>query len=40
METLNSRNLVDLWESWDDCEKLHIGYNVCVGMPTLSIYGA
>jgi len=40
METLNFRNLVDLWESWDDLGKLHIGYGVCLYPSTLSIYGA
>ncbi len=40
METLNAKDLVDLWESWNDCQKLHIGYDVCVDTFTLSIYGA
>jgi hypothetical protein len=40
METLNSENLVDLWESWDDRGKLHVGYSVYVNMFILSIYGA
>jgi hypothetical protein len=40
METLNVEDLVDLWESWNDRGKLHIGYDVCVDMFTLSIYGA
>ncbi len=40
METFNSRNLVHLWESWDNCGTLHIGYSVCVNISTLSIYGA
>jgi hypothetical protein len=40
METLNFRVLVDLWESWDNRGKLHVGYNVCVDTSTLSIYGA
>jgi hypothetical protein len=40
METLNFGNLIDLWESWDDCGKLHVSYNVCVDTSTLSIYGA
>jgi hypothetical protein len=40
METLNSEDPVDLWESWDDHGKLHIDYDVCVDMFTLSIYGA
>jgi hypothetical protein len=40
METLNSEDLVDLWESWDDHGKLHIDYDVCVNMFTLFIYGA
>jgi hypothetical protein len=30
METLNSRDRVDLWESWDDHGKLHIGHNACL----------
>jgi hypothetical protein len=40
METLNARDLVDLWESWNDRGKLHINYGVCVDMSTISIYGA
>jgi hypothetical protein len=40
METLNSGNPVDLWESWDDHGKFNIDYDVCVDMFTLSIYGA
>jgi len=40
METLNFSNLVDLWESWDDHGKFHVGYNVCVDAFTLSICGA
>jgi len=39
METLNSRDLVDLWESRDDCGKLHINYSVCLDLFILSIYG-
>jgi len=30
METLNFGDRVDLWESWDDHGKLHIGYNACL----------
>ncbi len=40
MEILNPKNLVDLWESWNDYEKFHIGYGVYVNMYTTSIYGA
>jgi hypothetical protein len=40
METLNFGNLINLWESWDDCGKLHIGYGVCVDLFILSIYGS
>jgi hypothetical protein len=40
METLNFKDLVDLWESRDDHGKLHIGYNVWLNPFTLSIYGA
>jgi hypothetical protein len=40
METQNFRNLVDLWESWDNHGKIHIGYSVCVDRSILSIYGA
>ncbi len=40
METLNSGDLVNMWESWDDHGKLHISYDVCVDLSTLSIYGA
>jgi hypothetical protein len=40
METLNSRNPVDLWESWDNCGKLHIEYDVCFNPSILSIYQA
>jgi hypothetical protein len=39
METLNSKDLVDLWESWNDRGKLHVGYIVCVDMSILSIMG-
>jgi hypothetical protein len=38
METLNSRNPIDLWESEDNHKKLHISYNVCLDPSTLSIY--
>jgi hypothetical protein len=37
METLNSKNLVDLWESKDDPEKCHIDYGVCLNPSILSI---
>jgi hypothetical protein len=40
METLNSGDLVDLWESQDDRGKLHINYNVYLNPVTFSIYGA
>jgi hypothetical protein len=30
MENLNFGDPIDLWESWDDHGKLHIGYDVCV----------
>jgi hypothetical protein len=40
METLNFGDPIDLWESWDDCEKLHIDYNVYVDPSTFLIYGA
>jgi len=40
METLNARDPVDLWESWNNYGKLHIGYGVCVDTSILSIYGA
>jgi hypothetical protein len=40
METLNVKDLVDLWESWNNCGKLHIGYGVCVDMSTFFMYGA
>ncbi len=40
METLNSGNPIDLWESWDDRGKLHIDYGVYVDTSTLFIYGA
>jgi hypothetical protein len=40
METLNVGDLVDLWESWNDRGKLHIGYNVCVDTSTFFIYQA
>jgi hypothetical protein len=40
METLNSKNLVDLWEPKDNLGKLHIGYGVCLDPSTFSIYGA
>jgi hypothetical protein len=40
METLNSKNPVNLWESWDEPRKLHVGYNVYVDTSTPSIYGA
>jgi hypothetical protein len=40
METLNPKDLIDLWELWDNCGKLHIDYSVCVDLSTLSIYGA
>ncbi len=39
METLNSRDLVDLWKSWDDYGEIHIGYGVCVDPSILFIYG-
>jgi hypothetical protein len=39
METLNFGNLVDLWESWDNHGKLHIGYGVCVDLFILFTYG-
>jgi hypothetical protein len=39
METLNSRDLVDLWESRDNRGKFHINYNVCLDLSILSIYG-
>ncbi len=40
MEILNFGDPVDLWESWDDCGKIHIGYGVCVDPCTLFIYGS
>lgn len=40
METLNARDPVDLWESWNNYGKLHIGYGVCVDLFSLSIYGS
>ncbi len=40
MKTLNVKDPIDLWESWNDHGKLHIGYCVCVDMCTFSIYGA
>jgi hypothetical protein len=40
METLNGKNLIDLWESWNDRGKLHIDYNFCVDMSIISMYGA
>jgi hypothetical protein len=40
METLNSKDPVDLWESRDDHGKLHIGYVVCLDLSIFSIYGA
>jgi hypothetical protein len=40
METLNAKDPIDLWESWNDCGKLHIGYNVYVDTSIFSIYGA
>jgi hypothetical protein len=40
METLNSRYSIHLWESWDDCGKLHINYDVFLDLSSLSIYGA
>jgi hypothetical protein len=40
METLNVGDLVDIWESWNDRGKLHIGYDVCVDTSTLFIYQA
>ncbi len=39
METLNSKDLVNLWESWDEPKKLHIDYGIYVGTST-PIYGA
>jgi hypothetical protein len=39
METLNSRDPIDLWESWDNGGKLHINYDVCVNTSIFSIYG-
>jgi hypothetical protein len=39
METLNSRDLVDLWESQNDHGKLHINYSVYLDLSILSIYG-
>jgi len=40
METLNFGDPIDLWESRNDCGKLHISYDVCLDPSTLSIYGA
>jgi hypothetical protein len=40
MEILKARDPIDLWESWNDCGKLHIDYSVCVDMSSLSIYVA
>jgi hypothetical protein len=40
METLNFGDLVDLWESWDDYGRFHIGYGICLDPSTPFIYGA
>ncbi len=40
METLNFGDLANLWESWDDCGKFHIGYGVCANPSTFLIYRA
>ncbi len=37
---MNSKDPVDLWESQDDCGKLHFSYSVCFDPSTFSIYGA
>jgi hypothetical protein len=39
METLNSGDPVDLWESWDNRGKVHINYDVCVNTYIFLIYG-
>jgi hypothetical protein len=40
MENLNSKDLVDLWESWDNHGKLHIGYGVSINPFIFSIHGS
>jgi hypothetical protein len=40
MEILNVEHPIDLWESWNDRGKLHIGYYVYVNTFTFSIYEA
>jgi hypothetical protein len=40
METLNSKDLVDLWELKDNLGKFQIDYVVYLDLFILSIYGA
>jgi hypothetical protein len=34
METFKVKDPTDLWEPWNDCGKLHIGYVVSINMFT------